>query len=193
MLSTLITSKARRKILTLFLTHPEQKFYYNQIIRDLDITPSAVQNELGKLTDIGFLTSEKEVKVRYYQINKSFPLYNELKSIIYKTVGLADALQENLAEIEDIQVAFIYGSVAKNLENLSSDIDVMVIGKVSSDTVNDAISKAEESLGREVNYSLYSPADWKKDLKAKKAFVRDVAKGKKIFLIGTENDLRGLS
>lgn len=177
----------------MFLTHPEQKFYYNQIIRDLDLTPSAVQSELGKLTDIGFLISEKEVKVRYYQVNKAFPLYNELKSIIYKTVGLADSLKENLAEIGEIKVAFIYGSVAKNLEDVMSDIDVMVIGKVSTDIVHDAVMKAETNLSREVNYSIYSPADWKKSLKEKKAFVRDVAKGKKIFLIGTEDDLRRIS
>src|SRR5665811_1072897 len=114
MLSTLITSKSRRKILILFLTHPEQKFYYSQIIRDLGMTPSAAQKELSNLSNIGFLKSEKEANVKYFQVNKSFPLYNELKSIVYKTVALADPLRDALEKIGDIQIAFIYGSVAKN-------------------------------------------------------------------------------
>lgn len=193
MLTTLITSKTRRDLLVLFLTHPESRYYQTQLIRDLKMPSSIIQSELKKLSEIGFVTSEKEANIRYFQVNKSFPLYGELKSIIYKTVGLADALKESLSEIGEIKVAFIYGSVAKNLENVSSDIDVMVIGKISTDRVHDAISKAENSLGREVNYSVYSPADWNKALKEKKAFVRDVAKGKKIFLIGTEDDLRRIS
>jgi len=193
MLSTLITSKSRRKILILFLTHPEQKFYYSQIIRDLGMTPSAAQKELSNLSNIGFLKSEKEANVKYFQVNKSFPLYNELKSIVYKTVALADPLRDALEKIGDIQIAFIYGSVAKNTENMGSDIDLMVIGHPSMDELSEAVTKAEKGLSREINFTVFEPKDWKKNLKEKKGFATTVYKDKKIFLMGTEDALRKIS
>lgn len=193
MLSTLITSKSRRKILILFLTHPEQKFYYSQIIRDLEMTPSAAQKELSNLSTIGFVKSEKEANVKYFQVNKSFPLYNELKSIVYKTVALADPLREALEKIGDIQIAFIYGSVAKNTENMGSDIDLMVIGHPSMDELSEAVTKAEKGLSREINFTVFEPKDWKKNLKEKKGFATTVFKDKKIFLMGTEDALRKIS
>jgi len=138
MLSKLITSKTRRDLITLFLTHPEERFYYAQLMRDHGFSSAWLQKELRELSAIGLLESEQEPKVKYYKANQSFPLYSELKSIIYKTVGLADVLKESLSEVDDVDVAFIYGSVAANLENVSSDIDVLVIGKISTDRVHEA-------------------------------------------------------
>lgn len=109
--------------------------------------------------------------------------------MILKTVGVGDELRKALVGIGDIRSAFIYGSVAKNLEDARSDIDVMIIGSVSVDAVHKAIMKTEERLGREVNYSIFSPSDWKKQVKDKAAFVSNVARDQKIFLIGTEDEL----
>jgi predicted nucleotidyltransferase len=191
MLSTFITSKNRRRLLAVFLTHPDERFYLKQLKRDLVISSSRLlQDELAKLQEVGFITSVREGNARFYQVNKGFPLYPELKSMIFKTVGLADFLHGSLDELGEIQAAFIYGSVAKNLEEARSDIDVMIIGDVDMDRLHEAISQAEASLGRELNYSVYGLADWKKQLKAGKAFVRDVAEGPKIFLIGGEDDIR---
>ena len=193
MLSTLITSKTRVDLITWFVIHPGERFHYNQLLRILDVSPTSIQKELKKLEAVGVLQSQKEAHIRFYSVNKDFVLYPEIKSMILKTVGVGEELRKSLSEIGDIKSAFIHGSVAKNLEDARSDIDVMVIGNVSEDALHEAIIKAEERLGREVNYSIYSSADWKKQLKAKKAFVRNVAEDKKIFLIGTADDLRKIN
>jgi predicted nucleotidyltransferase len=193
MLSTLITSKVRVELITWFITHPGERFYYRQLIDVLNASKQSIQNELARLENTGFLSSQKEGNVRFYWVDKDFLLYPEIKSIIFKTVGVGEELKKSLSKIGDIKSAFIYGSVAKNLEDARSDIDVMVIGNISEDALHEAIIKAEDLLGREVNYSIYTPANWKKDLKAKKAFVRNVAEDKKIFLIGTEDDLRKIN
>ncbi|MHB9111846.1 MAG: nucleotidyltransferase domain-containing protein [Thermoleophilia bacterium] len=193
MLSTLITSKVRVEVITWFFTHPGERFYYRQLIDVLNASKQSIQNELARLENAGLLSSKKEGNIRFYWVNTDFILYPEIKSIIFKTVGVGDELKKSLAKIGDIKSAFIYGSVAKNLEDARSDIDVMIIGNVSEDALNKAILKAEEHLGREVNYSIFSPSDWKKQMKAKKAFVANVAKDKKIFLIGTEDELRKLN
>ena len=193
MLSTLVTSKARRTLLTLFITHPEQKFYHAQLVRDLDIPAGSIQSELKKLSQIGFLSSDKEAQVRYFYLNKSFPLYGELKGIVYKTVGLADILKKALARSGKIDVAFIYGSVAKDTESVGSDIDLMVIGYPDMDELSNAVSKAEHGLIREINYTVFDPDDWKKNLKERRGFATTVYKEKKIFLIGTKDELQRIS
>ena len=193
MLSTLITSKTRVKMLSWFISHPGERFHYRQLIKLLDSSSPSVRNELKRLETAGILVSTREANIRFYQVNQKHTLYPELKSIIFKTVGLADFLRDSLSKIGEIKVAFIYGSVAKNIEDAMSDIDLMVIGNVDMDSLNDAVSKAEDALGREINFTTFDAKEWRDKLKAKKAFVTDVYKGKKIFLIGNDDELRKIT
>lgn len=193
MLSYLITSKTRRAILTFFVTHPDERFYHFDLSKRLGLPSSAVHAELKKLAGIGFLNSQREANIRFYWLNKDFALYPEIKSIIFKTVGLAEEIRNNLKEIGDIRVAFIYGSVAKNLEDAKSDIDLMVIGDPDMDALTRAVSNAESHLTREINYTVFDPEDWRKRIEKKLAFAFDVYKNKKIFIIGGEDELRALT
>lgn len=189
MITTLIISKTRVAVITWFVSHPDERFYYSQLLGILGASAQSIQNELKRLEIAGLLKSQKEGNIRFYCINKDFILYPEIKSIIFKTVGVGEELKKSLAQIGEVKSAFIFGSVAKNLEDARSYIDVMIIGNVSEDAVIKAILKAEAHLGREVNYSIFSPGDWKKQLRAKKAFACNVVREPKIFLIGTEDDL----
>jgi predicted nucleotidyltransferase len=193
MLSTLITSKVRLRLVVLFLTHPEERFYQKQLIRDLGMSSAQLQSELRKLEETGFLTSSREANTRYFQVNKRSPIYPELKSIVFKTVGLADYLKTALAEIGDVEIALIYGSVAKNVENVASDVDLLVIGDVDTDALHDAIYSAEEAIGREINPTVYDRKDWDGRVKIGQAFATDILAGPKIFLIGDEDELRRTS
>ncbi|MHB1326075.1 MAG: nucleotidyltransferase domain-containing protein [Thermoleophilia bacterium] len=193
MLSTLITSKVRVEIITWFFSHPGERFYYRQLIDILNASKQSIQNELARLESAGLLSSQKEGNIRFYWVNTDFLLYQEIKSMILKTVGVGDELRKAFVEIGEVRSAFIYGSVAKNLEDARSDIDVMIVGNVTVDAVHKALMKTEEHLGREVNYSIFSPGEWKKKMKDKTAFVSNVARGQKIFLIGTEDDLQKCS
>src|SRR3990172_13265712 len=116
MLSTLITSKTRVKVLTLFLTHPEERFYYKNLIDRLGVSSTVLRSELKRFEAAGLLKSTREANIRFYWLNKDFMLYPELKSIVFKTIGLADPIKEALEKIGNVKAAFIYGSVAKNLE-----------------------------------------------------------------------------
>lgn len=190
MLSTLITSKARLALVTLFVTHPDERFYQRQLIRDLGLSSSLVQLELRKLEGIGLLTSSRESNTRYFQVNKAFPIYPELKSIIFKTIGLADFLHESLDEIGEVEVALIYGSVAKNVEDMRSDVDLLVVGDVNLDALNEAVDSAERAIGREINPTVYSREEWAGRVKVAQAFATDILSGPKIFLIGDEDAVR---
>ncbi|MDP2234543.1 MAG: nucleotidyltransferase domain-containing protein [Actinomycetota bacterium] len=190
MLSVLVTSAARRKLLTRFLTHPGERFYLSQLIRDLDLTSSSAQKELGRLTAAGLLTSEREGNTRYYAVNIGHPLYPELKAIIYKTEGLGDLLRECLADIQGVEAALVYGSVPRNVEDVSSDVDLLVIGHVSSEALDATLSRAEALLGREVTATVLAPDEWRERADRRQAFAVDVLENPKIFIVGGEDDLR---
>jgi predicted nucleotidyltransferase len=191
MLSTLITSKSRVEMLTWFFTHPGERFHYRQLETLLSCSRHSIQIELERLEKAGVLCSRKEGNIRFYWVNQGHPLYAPMKEIVFKTTGLADALKESLGPlVSKIKAAFIYGSVAKNVEDATSDIDVMVIGDVDLDDLHRAIASAEKLIDREVNVSVFDDADFRKQLKQKKAFVTDVVSGPKIFLLGGEDDLR---
>lgn len=193
MLSKLITSQAKIKLLTLFLTNPDERFYYTELNKRLGIHHALLQRELKLFVDMGFLFTTKEANIRYYWVNKNFTIYEELKSIIFKTVGLADHLRDAISKLGNVETAFIYGSVAKNLEDVKSDIDVMVIGDPDMDALNEAVNAAEHDLGREVNYTVFTPEEWKERVSKKNSFVMDVLNNKKIFLIGGEDELRRIA
>jgi len=193
MLEILVTSKTRRKLLILFFTHSGERFYYSDLAKRLCVTHSALQRELKILLGAGLLHTAKEANIRYYWINRDFPIYEELKNIIFKTTGLAALLRQHLSALGRIDLAFIYGSVASGVEDMRSDIDLMIIGDPNLDTLNDIISVAEKDLNREINYTVFSLQEWMQRIAGKDAFVMDVRKKKKILIIGAEDELRRIA
>jgi len=125
----------------------------------------------------------------YYQANRENPIFAELKSIIAKTSGIGDVLNEGLASLaERIRLAFVYGSIARGDEDASSDVDLMVIGEASFADVVSALSDSESKLGREINPTVYGPREFREKLAPKNHFLSTVAKEKKLFVIGDEHE-----
>ena len=160
-------SKNRAALLRLFLTNPDQSFYIQEIGRILGKKPGIFQRTLNNMEKEGILVSEYKANARYFKTNKNYPLYKELKSIIFKTVGVWGGLKEALKKIGCIDFSFIYGSYAKAKENYLSDIDLVVIGNPNEDLLIKKLDKLEDTLNREINYKLYSLKDFKKEINEK--------------------------
>ena len=190
MLETLLGSKLRAKVLGWLFTHPDERYFVRQLTGLLGEDSTNVSRELIRLENTGILISQKEGKQKYYQANRESPLFNELRGIAVKTVGIADVLLSALSrEAGQISAAFIFGSIADGTDKKTSDIDVMVIGPISfGETVN-LLSSAEEKLGREINPVVYSVSEFRKRVKDGDHFISNLLKSEKIFLIGDENEL----
>jgi predicted nucleotidyltransferase len=192
-LAASLFGKTRRAILSLLYGHADESFYLRQIARTTGIGLGSMQRELKNLTDTGIIIREVRGKQVYYQANAQCPIFNELKNITRKTFGVADVLRQSLApKADEVRVAFIFGSVAKSNDNRRSDIDVMVVGRISFGDVVSLFSPAEEQLGREINPVVYAINEFKKKVKEDHHFVRTVLEDEKIFLIGDEDELKGM-
>ena len=183
-------TKNRADLLGLFFTNPDKSFYMQEIGRILGKKPGTFQRTLNNLTSEGILESEYKANARYFKVNKNYPLLKELKSIVFKTVGIIGTLKDALNGIEHIKFAFIYGSYAKAKENYLSDIDLAIIGKPNEDILLKKFDKLEEKLQREINYKLYTLNIFKTNIKEKEPFILEILQDRKIMIIGEENDLR---
>jgi predicted nucleotidyltransferase len=183
-------TKNRAALLRLFFTNPDRPFYMQEVGRILGKKPGVFQRAINNMEKEGVLTSEYKAHARYFKTNKAYPLYKELKSIVFKTVGVAGSLKELLEKIGGIRLAFIYGSYAKAKENYLSDIDLVIVGNPDEDALIKKLDRLEDVLSREINYKVYSPRELKMGLKAQDPFLLEILNDRKIMILGEEDDIR---
>ena len=191
MLNKLFSSKTRVEILKLFLFNTNNSFYQRQISNLTAQSIRGVQREVDKLNRIDLIERSIQGNRIYYKVNKKCPIVEDLKNIFFKSVGIAEVLRDNFKE-KGIKVAFIYGSYAKGEESLLSDIDLMVIGDISSKELTSILSQPKKQLRREVNYAIFSLNEFINKAMQKDHFINSVLKDKKIYIIGSEDELKGL-
>jgi len=186
--------KTRQAVLSLLYGHADESFYLRQIVRVAGGGMGAVQRQVNSLVDAGLVTRTSKGKQIYYQANSKSPVFGELKSIIIKTAGIGDILKIALTPIaQEIDCAFIYGSIARGSEKADSDVDVFVVGRVTFLDVVAALNKAQEILGREVNPTVYPAREFREKLAKKNHFIKSIMTGEKIYLIGDEHELKKLA
>ena len=183
-------SKNEARLLRLFYTNPDQAFYMQEIGRILGKKPGIFQRTLYDMENKGILRSEYKANARYFRANRDYPLYQEYKSIVLKTVGIIGSLKEVFDKAGSIDFSFIYGSFAKSRENYLSDIDLVVIGSPDENTIIREFEKLEEYLKREINYKLYSLKEFLESVRRKAPFLLGILREPTIMLIGGEDELR---
>ena len=182
--------KTRQAILGAMLIDPARSWYLSDLARHLGVTPSSLQRELHLLARGGILRRNADGNRVYFRTDPDCPFLSELRGIILKTVGLGNVLQECLDPLRDrIRVAFVYGSMARSEERSASDVDLMVIGSVGLSQIAPVLKKAEVSLGRAVNPSVYSAKEVVKKLSEGHHFLETILKGEKIYIQGDQSDL----
>jgi predicted nucleotidyltransferase len=185
-------TKTQQKVLGLLFGTPDKRFYTNEIMRWADMGRGTVSRELSRLVSAGLLTATSEGNQNHYQANPSCPVFDELVAIVRKTFGVADVIRERLKPLDDnIELAFIYGSIAKGEATSASDIDLMLVGKaLSYGQVMELLMPLENALRRTLNPTLFEKEDFVAKLKTGNSFVTRVMEQSKIMIKGNENDFR---
>ncbi|GAB4167328.1 MAG: hypothetical protein Tsb0017_08980 [Geothermobacteraceae bacterium] len=190
-ISDALFTKTQQQLLRLLFSQPGKSFYSKELVDLAEIGTGTVLRELEKLSKAGLVTVKKIGNQKHYQANPASPVFEELRGIVRKTIGLADPLRLALEQFRDrTRVAFIYGSVAKGSDTAASDIDLMLISdQLTYPDLLASISELETQLGRQINPTIYTIEEFRSKMTSENNFVLSVNKQPKIFLIGSENDL----
>jgi predicted nucleotidyltransferase len=190
-LSDTLFGRTRGAVLSVLYGHVGESFYLRQLARLTGKSLGPVQREVRQLVDAGLVTRRIEATRTLYSANQESPVFAEIKSVITKTIGMHDVLNSALEELRrKINLAFVYGSVARSGETARSDVDLMVVGKVDFSTVLSKMANAQKALNREINPTVYSVKEFQSKLRGN--FLKNVLAEKKLFIIGDENVLRQL-
>ena len=179
-------SDSQSRVFRWLFGQPERSYHLNELRRLTGLGSASLQRELGKLAAAGLVRSEKVGNLRRFQVNTESPVYEELAGLTRKILGAQPLLQEALAPMKSkLDVAFIYGSIAKGTDTAKSDIDVMLVGNdlLLSDVLK-LLLPAESQLGRKINPTLYTPAEYKRRRTQKDSFLSRVLAQPVIPLIG---------
>jgi len=194
MLSALLFSEYRRRVLGLLLLNPDTTYHVRELARLTGTSAGTLHKELTKLTQGGLLRREEVGNQVRYRANRDCPIFDELASILRKTSGLVDVLASALSSVEkNIALAFVFGSVARGEQQSNSDVDVMLVGSLGFADAVQALHPAQATLRREINPVVYSVDEFRRRAASDDSFVREVLARPKLFVVGNENELGKLT
>jgi predicted nucleotidyltransferase len=148
------------------------------------VDPANLLRELRRLEQQGLFLSESRGREVYFRLNRSYPLYGEVKGIVLKTVGAPSLIRATVEKTVGIEAAYVYGSFARNQADAASDIDLLIVGNPKPDKLEVPIRRLEKQLGREINYTLLSPEEFRARRARKDPFLEDLWRQKRITLVG---------
>jgi predicted nucleotidyltransferase len=190
-LADALFSKTKQRVLGLLFGDPGRSFYVSEIVNRARGGTGTVLRELARLEKSGLVSVKQVGNQRHYQANASSPLFDELRSIVDKTVGVVGPLAAALRPLAPrIIAAFVYGSVARNSDTGRSDIDLMIVSdQLTYGDVYPVLEAAGSTLGRPVNPTVYTTSEFRKRRAARNAFLTKVLGLPKLWVVGSENEL----
>ncbi|MBI4062545.1 hypothetical protein HY410_01340 [Candidatus Gottesmanbacteria bacterium] len=190
MLSDIVISRVRVKILTLFLTHPGTIFHVRDIVRKVDEEINAVRRELAHMERAGMVTKEARANRLFYAFRKDYPLYYELLGLIGKTNGLGLDILKNKAKLGKVKFVMISGRYLRGLPNKSStDVDLLVVGTIVLPELAQLVRAEEVRRNREINYTVMTEEEFLFRKRRNDPFAKDILSQPRVMVIGDEEEL----
>ena len=183
-------TSTQRRVLALLFGQPSRSFFASEVIQLAGSGSGAVQRELKRLGDSGLVTVTRIGKQKHYQANPASPVFEELRSLVIKTVAMIDPLRHALEPLADqISVAVVYGSVAKGRDTATSDIDLLVVADdLTLESLYVALAPVEPTLGRQINPTLYTPQEFAERKSSGNAFLTRLLASDHLVLIGNVDE-----
>lgn len=176
-----LKSDITQKVLAYYFLHEEASLYINEIARRLGVDSGNLTRKLIELEKEGILRSEARGNQRHYSLNISFPLREEYKRIVLKTIGFEHTLREALRKVSGLKKAYLFGSYAQNKMDASSDIDLMVVGNHKPLELQKIISSLQKKVDREINVITLTPGEYAK--KKSDPLIKSILENDKIALL----------
>jgi predicted nucleotidyltransferase len=185
--------RARAEILRLLFSGGSMEIHLRDLARLAGMSPAALQKELTHLTNKEFVLMRRDGNRAYYRANAAHPLFTDLCGIALKTTGIATELSKSLSNVDGIDCAWIFGSVAAQTATSKSDVDLLVLGSMGLRKLTPALRGVAQALGREINPVCMSVAEWREKKRSGDAFVTRVANEPKVWLKGGADELAAMA
>jgi predicted nucleotidyltransferase len=184
----------RTSILAATDAQPDREWYLTELARFLHTQPSSLQREVNALTKAGILQQRRDGRRVYLKADPGSPVFTDLKKLLEKTAGIVPVLQQELTPLRGrLELAFLYGSMARSEETSASDIDLLVVGEAGLADLLPALRRSEKRLGRPVNPTIYSLSEFRKKSRGHDHFLTAVLKGAKQFVTGDRHELERIT
>jgi predicted nucleotidyltransferase len=180
-------SSTQQRVLGLIYGQPDRSFTVSELIGLARAGSGAVQRELAGLAQSGLVTIETSAGRKHVRANASSPIFEELRGLVDKTIGVAQALAAALQPVADrVRLALLYGSVAKGTDAASSDIDVLIVSdRLSLEAAFAIFEPVEARLGRKVSPTIYTSEEFLQRWRERQPFLTRVLEGKHHVLMGS--------
>lgn len=190
-LADALFTPVQQRVLGLLFGQPDRRFQSGEIIRLAESGTGAVHRQLARLAESGWISTTRVGNQKYYQANRDCPAFPEMHGLVVKTVGLVEPIRDALAEhAGDIDAAFVYGSVARGESRATSDVDLLVVSeRLGYGDVFDAVQPAERRLGRTINPTVMTRAEWRAGRAQPDSFVARIAELPRTFILGSDGEL----
>lgn len=185
-ISSALFSDSQARVLQWLFGQPERSYHLSELRRLTSLGSASLQRELNRLADAGLVNSERVGNLRRFQANPQSPVYQELVSLVRKTLGVVPLLRQALQPLAGrLSKAFIYGSVARQTDTADSDVDLLLVGEnLSLNEILNLLLPLEAQLGRKINPNCYTPAEYAKRVAEPDSFVNRVLAQVTLPLIG---------
>jgi predicted nucleotidyltransferase len=178
-----LRSQVTRKIVNLFFLNPHETLYINELSRRLALDKRNLVKKLHELDQIGILKNEKKGNLRLYGVNPEFPLYQEYRKIVLKTIGVEEKLRQIVRGTSGVEEAYIYGSYALDAMSAHSDLDLLIVGNHEIKALQKKIVLLQREISREINSVNISEDEFRKRVDMEDPFLSGVLQRKTIRLV----------
>lgn len=189
MLSDLITSKSRVKLLNVFLSNSSDMFHVRELVRRTGDEINAVRRELAHLEKNGILSREPRANRVYYYLNKNYEFYFDLLRIGTKTIGLGNGILKNKVKLGRVKYAMFSGRFARHLPKGPEDVDLLVVGSIVLPELSLLVREEEKRLDTEINYTVMTEEEFEFRKKKRDPFILSILYGSRVMLIGDEESM----
>jgi predicted nucleotidyltransferase len=191
-LAEILSSRVRAEIFRILFGTVDAELHMREIARRSGCAIGTIQSEFKKLLRLDLVQKRRDGNRLYFRANRQNPLYPEIHGLVLKTSGLVDLLREALAQTAAIQIAFVFGSVARGEEQAESDVDLLIIGDLGLRDVTRLLAGLSEKISREINPHVMPPEEFRRRKQTKAHFITRVMAAPKIFIIGDKNGLEAM-
>ena len=158
-LNSLITSKARVKILMRLFLNPDRHAYLRELANEFSMSTGLLSDELKQLKKSGFLKSEKNGRQIHYRANQQHPLFSELNSMVRKALGMDRILDSIIERLGDLEAAYLIDDYAVGKD--TGLVDLILVGNIDQTNLSDLVTKTEKHIGRKIRTLTLTSKEWR--------------------------------